>query len=108
MSRGVVAELLRSTGLPVVYHQWPNGAQPQFPCIRYIDEGRRDFAADNSNYFKRTRWSATLVSERKDDASEETVEAAFEAAKIVYSKGETIYISFEKLFQVEYSFELSE
>lgn len=108
MSRADVAQILRSTGLPVVYQRWPDGAEPEFPCIRYADEGRFDFVADGSNYFKRGRWSATLVTERKDDASESALEAALEAAGTVYSKGETVYVATERLYQVEYEFALPE
>ena len=106
MSRRDAAAILRSAGLPVVYHQWPDGSTPQFPCVRYADEGRHDFLADGANYFKRQRWSATLVSERKDDDSEGALESALEAAGVVYQKGETVYVSSERLFQVEYSFTL--
>ena len=108
MSRADAASLLRATGLPVVFYQWPDGATPQFPCIRYVDEGRQDFVADGRNYFKRTRFSATLVSERKDDNSEAAIEAAFDLAGVVYAKAETVYIADERLFQVEYSFTLPE
>lgn len=106
MSRSDCAALLRSTGLPVVFYQWPDGSEPEFPCIRYVDEGRNDFVADGRNYFKRENWSATLVSERKDDASEAAIEAALESAGVVYSKGETAHIAAERLFQVEYTFQL--
>lgn len=108
MSRSDAAAILRKSGMPVVFHEWPDGIDPQFPCIRYIDEGREDFIADGHIYFKRTRYSATLVSERKDDASEQALEAALEAAGVVYSKGETVHVSSEQLFQVEYTFTLHE
>lgn len=108
MSRKDAAAILNQTGMPVVFYQWPDGSTPQFPCIRYADEGRRDFLADGINYFKRTYYSAILVSERKDDAAEQALEDAFDAAGVIYSKGETIYVSAEKLFQVEYTFVLPE
>ena len=106
MSRAEAAAVLRAAGLPVVFYQWPDGAEPVFPCIRYADEGRADFAADGANYFKREHYSATLVSERKDDASEAALEAALEAAGVVYSKGPTTHVPAEGLYQVEYTFTL--
>lgn len=106
MARSDCAELLSATGLPVVYHKWPDGARPEFPCIRYVSEGSRDFLADDSNYFKVDRWSATLVSEWKDDVSEELVESALGAAGVVYAKSADYYSDESRLNHVEYSFEL--
>lgn len=106
MARSDAASLLSSTGLPVVYHKWPDGSEPTFPCIRYASLGGDDLMADNVNYRKFDRWSATLVSEWKDDASEELVENALEAAGVGYSKGADYYVDSERLNHVEYVFEL--
>lgn len=106
MARNEIAAVLASTGLPVVYYKWPDGSEPSFPCIRYVSEGSDDLMADDSNYLKVDRWSATLVSEWKDDASEELVEAALSGAGIAYSKGADYYADSERLNHVEYTFEL--
>lgn len=106
MARSEAAALLRRAGLPVVYCKWPDGSAPQFPCIRYSYIGDASFRADNSRYRKVDRWSAILVSEWKDDSSEEAVEAALDAAGVPFSKSGDWYESDEGLNHVEYEFEL--
>lgn len=106
MARSDAAALLASTGLPVVYGAWPAGATPEFPCIRYIRAGANDLHADNARYLKVDIWRATLVSERKDDASEAAIEAAFEAAGVIPMTSEDYSSEAERLWQVDYEFEL--
>ena len=108
MARREVAAILRSAGMPVVYQRWPDGSAPSFPCVRYVSEGRADFIADARNYAKVGQWSATLVSERKDDAAEAALEAALEAAHVVYAKSGDYYDDAERLNHVEYTFSLPE
>lgn len=106
MARSDAAALLASTGLPVVYYQWPDGSTPTFPCIRYVSEGSNDLHADNMAYAKFDKWSATLVSERKDDASEALIEATLDDAGVTYSRLGDTWITEESLMQVEYEFML--
>ena len=104
MARAEIAAILAEAGLPVVYHEWPDGSEPKFPCIRYVYDGDGSFMADNTVYRKVDRWSATLVSDWKDDASEAAVESALESHGIVYSKSADVRVDSEKLTQVEYTF----
>lgn len=106
MARSDCASILASTGLPVVYHKWPVGSTPTFPCIRYTSDGADDFHADNHNYSKVDRWSATLVSDWKDDASEALIENALDSAHVSYYKAPDYYDDTEQLNHVEYTFEL--
>ena len=106
MSRSDVAAALAQAGMPVVYYKWPEGAEPTFPCIRYVSLGSNDLYADNRSYGKVDRWSATLVSEWKDDASEAALEAALDGAGIAYAKQPDYYADSERLNHVEYRFEL--
>ena len=48
-----VYTLLKSTGLPTAYRQWKPAKPPDMPYVIYLEQGRRDFHADNSNYVKR-------------------------------------------------------
>ena len=104
MARSEIAAILAETGLPVVYYQWPNGAIPQFPCLRYVYDGDSSFNADNMHYKKFDSWSVTLVSEWKDDASEQALENALESHGIVYQKFGDVRVESENLTQVEYAF----
>lgn len=104
MSRAECAEMLRSTGLPVVYDRWPDGSTPVFPCIRYIGDGQTVLRADMTGYVKQDDWAAFIVSEHKDDESERLLEAVFDAAGIDYAKLPDVHIDSEGLHQVEYDF----
>ena len=106
MARSDAAALLASAGMPIVYGAWPVGSTPVFPCIRYIQEGTDDLYADNGRYFKVDVWSATLVSERKDDSSEAALEAAFDGAGVPYTRLGDYEVESERLWQVDYRFEL--
>ena len=106
MARRDCADLLASTGLPVVYWKWPDGSTPIYPCIRYASDGMAAFRADDGLYVKADRWTATLVSEWKDDASEGLVEAALEAAGVDYAKSADYYDDASRLNHVEYVFAL--
>lgn len=106
MARQDAANLLASAGLPVVYYRWPEGSTPEFPCIRYIYAGDAGFRADDGEYAPADAWSATLVSEWKDDASEAAIEAAFAAAGVIATKHGDVYVQSERLNQVEYTFTL--
>ena len=104
MARVDIAAILAETGLPVVYYEWPDGATPTFPCLRYVYEGDSSFDADNKHYRKFDSWSVTLVSEWKDDAAEATLESVLESHGIVYQKLGDVRVESEKLTQVEYVF----
>ena len=104
MARADIAAILAETGLPVVYYQWPDGANPQFPCLRYVYDGDASFNADNEHYRKFDLWSVTLVSGWKDDVAEETLERVLESHGIVYSKSGDVRVESENLTQIEYTF----
>ena len=80
--------LLKSAGLPTAYRQWKPAKPPAMPYVIYLEQDRRDFHADNSNYVKRRAWCVELYSEAKDEASEAVIEQAFEQAGISYSRTE--------------------
>lgn len=106
MSRSDAATLLAATGYPVVYYEWPDGSTPTFPCIRYVLDGTDDFRADNANYAGFDRWSATLVTEWKDDAAEAKVEETLANAGVTFVKYGDLYVRAERLNHVEYTFTL--
>ena len=106
MARSEAAALLASAGFPIVHQAWPVGSVPVFPCVRYAQEGTDDLYADNGRYFKVDVWSATLVTERKDDASEAALEAVLDAAGVPYVRIGDYPVDSEQLYQVDYRFEL--
>ena len=106
MARQDAAALLASTGLPVVYDRWPDGATPTFPCIRYMHAGEANMRCDNGDYFRVDEWDAYLITEWKDDATEALLEGAFEDAGIVPSRFEDEYDRDERLYTASWRFQL--
>ena len=98
-----VKTLLETTGLPVVYYQWPDGHAPDPPYIVFYFPGDNDFIGDNSNYQKIRELTVELYTDCKDFALEETVEEVMSG--LVYSRYET-YIDSERMYQVVYETEV--
>ena len=98
-----VKTLLDTTGLPVVYYQWPDGQAPDPPYIVFYYPGDNDFIGDNSNYQKIRELTIELYTDQKDFDLEETVESVL--SDMVYERFET-YISDERMFLVTYETEV--
>ena len=98
-----VKTLLETTGLQVVYYQWPDGHAPDPPYIVFYFPGDNDFIGDNSNYQKIRELTVELYTDQKDFALEETVEEVM--SSLVYSRYET-YIDSERMYQVVYETEV--
>lgn len=99
-------ELLETSGMPAVYHAWPEEAAPPLPYLVYLDAGSDNFAADGGVYHKINSWRVELYSEKKDFAAEERLEAVLEAAGICWSRLATVWIGSEKLYETIYEFEV--
>lgn len=83
-----IFKMLKAAGLPTTYRQWKPAKPPAMPYVVYLEQDRRDFHADNSNYVKRRAWCVELYSEAKDEESEAAIEQVFEQAGISYSRTE--------------------
>lgn len=100
-----IAELLATTGLPVVYHHWEENSAPELPYLVYLFPGRDDFFADNSNYQAIINLNIELYSDQKDFASEQKLEEILIQNHIPFKKTE-LYIASEKMFEVLYETEI--
>lgn len=83
-----IFKMLKASGLPTAYRQWKPAKPPAMPYVIYLEQDRRDFHADNSNYVKRRAWCVELYSASKDEASEAAIERQFDQAGISYSRTE--------------------
>lgn len=102
MARSDMAAIIADAGLPAVYHQWPDGSTPAFPCVRYVKSGENNVNADNAKYFCVDEFDVFLVSEWKDEASEQALEAAFERAGLMLDMLDESYNRAERLYTVMY------
>lgn len=86
--RKKVYDMLKSTGLDVVYRTWDEGSDLPMPYICYRQVDTDNMQADNCSFCAVTNWAAELYSERKDDVSEAKIEAALCAAELPFNKYE--------------------
>jgi hypothetical protein len=100
-----VAALIESIGLPYAYDHFEVGDAVDPPFICFFFSGSADFAADDTNYQKIRPLTLELYTENKDFSLEETVEAALNAAGLVYSRSE-VYIDSERMYEVTYTAEI--
>lgn len=108
MQETVLFNILKSTGLPVVYHHFEaseNNPPPKPPYIVYLFAYSDNFAADNCVYSKANNYQVELYTIKKEPATEKLVEDAMDGAEIFWDKSET-YIESEKLYQVLYEIQI--
>ena len=100
-----IETLVAGIGYPNAYYQFEEGTELNPPFICFYYPGRNDAKADNSNYAPITGLTIELYTDNKDFVAEAAVEAALEAAEIVYGKQES-YIESEKMYMITYNTEV--
>ncbi len=99
MDEAALFTLLKSTGLPVAYHNFTPPPTP--PYIVYLFAFSSNFGADNKVYRKVPHYQVELYTTKKDPATEKILEDLFDTHDIYWEKSET-YIESEGLYQVLY------
>lgn len=99
MDEVTLFNLLKSTGLPVVYHHFTSPPEP--PYIVYLFAYSSNFGADNKVHSQADNYQVELYTKTKDPASEKLIEDLLDANDIYWDKTET-YIDSEDLYQVLY------
>ena len=100
-----IAQLIDGIGYPYAYYQFTKATAKEPPFICFYCPGRDDFLADDSNYAQITELVIELYTDDKDFAAEAAVEAALEAAEIVYEKYES-HIGSERMYMITYTTEV--
>lgn len=98
-----VADMLETTGFPVAFEQWPEGAVPAMPYIVYFTPYTNNFAADGTAYFVANHVQIELYTKLKDPVSEDKVEEAL--SSVFWEKDQT-YLDTEKCYQTIYEIEV--
>lgn len=100
-----IAELVDGIGYPYAYYQFEKETAKEPPFICFYYPSRDDFVADDSNYSQITELTIELYTDNKDFTAEAAVEAALEAAGLVYEKDES-YIDSERMYMITYTTEV--
>jgi len=103
MDEANLKTLLKTTGLPVVYHHYKSPPTP--PYMVYLFTNSDNFGADNKVYSEANVYHVELYAEIKDPASEKLVEDVLDSAEIYWDKSGA-YIESEKLYQTVYEIEV--
>ena len=103
MTLAEIKTMLETTGLPVAYSAFPEGAAPLLPYICYVVTGSNNFVADGIVYQPVQAIDIELYTRQKDPESESAVEAAL--AALPWEKTE-LYLDDEKCVQVTYEIEV--
>lgn len=98
-----LAEVLRSTELPVAYYQFHE--PPTVPFLVYWLPDSDDFFADNQNYQRKRAVQIELYADRKDFELENRIESVLRSSNLTFKVNET-YIESEHLYQVLYGTEV--
>lgn len=98
-----IKALLESTGLPVAYRAFPEGAAPELPFLCYLVNGSRNLFADGGVYLEVDLIQIELYTKEKDPMAEDKVEKAL--SYFNWEKTET-YIDSEKCYQILYEIEV--
>ncbi len=99
MDEAALFTLLKTTKLPVAYHNFTSPPTP--PYIVYLFSHSENFGADNKVYAAEKNFQVELYTNTKDPTSEALIEGLFDANDIFWDKTET-YIDSEDLYQVLY------
>ena len=98
-----VAVLLETTGYPVAFQDWPEGAVPPMPYLVYLSPYTNNFAADGTAYFIVNHVQIELYTEQQDPVAGGKVEAALSS---LYWDKEQTYLDTEKCYQTIYEIEV--
>lgn len=97
---------LDAAGVLLFYGKYPisgdnSPVEPPFVC--YMGAGQTAFSADNiGTYWKHNEYQAQYYYELKNEAAEDAIEAAIEAAGYNYTKSDDTFIESENLFVIYY------
>ncbi|WP_439424782.1 hypothetical protein ACKP2L_05070 [Oenococcus alcoholitolerans] len=94
-----------STALPIHYLSW-NGSPPELPYCLYLQVDSDDQYADDSHYLKITAVRFEFYSNKKDLASQASIETFFDANDIPWNYIGDTYIDEEGMEMAVYQIKL--
>ncbi|SDC69942.1 hypothetical protein SAMN02799630_01220 [Paenibacillus sp. UNCCL117] len=104
MTLAELVTILKSTGLPVAYGEFPAPSPPP-PFITLQFAYSSDLQADNHNYVEIGNMQVELYTKMKEPETEKLLQDVLKANRFPYSKLET-WLETEKLRQIIYEIQL--
>ena len=96
----VFADIKASHGIDAVYSHFKNGHA--LPYLAYIGTGQTQLRADGTAYWSANTYQVEFYFQKKDEALEAAVEAAFLDGGWGYSKSDDVYLEDEGVFFIIY------
>ena len=91
-------------GLPCAYSHFTGADAPDAPpYLVYLGAGQDTFAADNTYYLRRGKYTIEYYYTDKDEAQEAAIEDFLLAHGYLYEKSEDVYIEEQGVFVIYYS-----
>lgn len=104
MTLAEIKNQLATSGLPVVYYEWPKNKAPALPYLCYLQGSTNNLHADGGVYKKIATVTVELYSREKDPAAEAAVEKAL--APYHWETTGSEYIDTERVYETIYEFEV--
>lgn len=96
-----IKEILKTTGFPVSFGNWPEAQAPSMPYIVYTTEETNSFFADGIVYYSDENIIVDLYTNKKDLEAEQLVDNTL--LHFSYTKNQA-YLSDEKCWVTTYQF----
>lgn len=104
MTKQVIAEIIKSFGLPYAYDHFEE--ETSLPYVAFYYANSNDFVADGINYLSISQLVIEFYSDNKDFTNESKIEAILKENGFVFTKSED-YIDSEKMYMVTYTTEVN-
>lgn len=106
MTLGEVKELLKSSGLPVAYRQWPEEAEkvPPLPYLIYYEDSTDSMLGDGAVYYIIRHITVELYSKERDLDAEAKLENLLQG--LHWKRQPEQYLDTEHMMMCSYEFEV--
>ena len=100
-----VADMIKETGLPTAYYQYPNKMVPPLPYTVYYYPNTDNFGADDQVYTHISALNIELYTKDKSPTIEAQLETVLESHHLFWNKTEA-FLDSEQMYEVLYEMEI--
>ena len=96
-----INQVFSQLNIPFAYMRFQKPQKP--PYVIYLGSGQDTFGSDNTWYYRNNRYQIEYYFDRKNEATEKTIEDALLTNGYNYQKSEDVYIEDENVFVIYYT-----